>query len=195
MSLWGQGPIKPREFMVLLLSWSFQHVAWNIWSDHWRLTPSKSPPLFLCLVNESHKAKLEAKLERTQRIFWLPICSIFELSLSLSLSLSIYLSLSLGNKRWAPNPQRKGKNKGKPPKGGYPIPIGSEKAKGNNNLKVHSHLVLRTLVLSPLTHDTSHLQLKLYLLWRFYVKLTFILTLSYCPFNIGCHLYFHLTLI
>jgi hypothetical protein len=26
----GTRPIKPREFMVLLLSWSFQHVASNI---------------------------------------------------------------------------------------------------------------------------------------------------------------------
>jgi hypothetical protein len=35
-------------------------------------------------------------------------------------------------------------------------------------------LVLGTLVLlSPLTHYASHLGLKTYLPWRFYVKLTF----------------------
>jgi hypothetical protein len=56
-------------------------------------------------------------------------------------------------------------------------------------LKVHSHLVLMTLVLTPLTRSWSF-RTPTYLPRRFYVNIHLIL--SNHPFNIGCHLRCHL---
>jgi hypothetical protein len=69
----------------------------------------------------------------------------------------------------------------------------------NSLIKVHSHLVLRTLVLKSPNTQASHLGPKPIYLEDFNVKFNIHLILINHPFNIGCHLRchldFHLTLL